>query len=135
VAYKDKEKERATMRRYYQEHKEEIRAYHKKYNKEWYQKNREEIKARHRRYREENKEDILEYRQKLRQRALKLLGGKCSICGSKDDLCMHEKKANKHLTGTTGCLLALKYPERFRLLCKRHHGEVHKVMRETGFNF
>lgn len=55
MPYKDKEKNKECMRRYYQEHKEEL----KKRNKKWYKDNLEETKKQRKQYREKNSEKIL----------------------------------------------------------------------------
>ena len=50
MAYKDLEKRRECKKKYYQEHKKEIREYGKKYSKKYYQKHKEEKKEYHKKY-------------------------------------------------------------------------------------
>lgn len=152
---------KAYNRKYYQEHKKEIEAKNRKYYQEhktethtrgrkWREKNLEKVVAAQKKWRRENPDYHKEYRGKykeelkakqikrereLREKALKLLGGECSVCGSKNDLECHNRKRKKHPTGVSEYLLILKNPKEWAVLCKSHHELVHVIMRKYGFTF
>lgn len=98
---------------YCEEHKEEKRVY----DKEYYQENKKRIKLREKRKRKLD-----------RRRALKLLGGKCFICGKTKELSFHKKDGETHHHSTS--ILVLKKPKEFVLLCgfPCHQG-VHWLMK------
>lgn len=162
MPFKDKEKGRAYSRKHREEHREEKRIYDKEqykehpekvaaknkrfreknpgYNKEWQEKNPEKCVAYSGKWQKKNPEKVAvknkKYYEKLRQEILDVLGGECSICGSQENLEAHEKKGNKHPAGVSGCLMILRNPKRFGLLCEECHvPRVHKVMRELGFDW
>jgi len=112
-------------RQWYLEHREEKITYAKKY----YQNNRLKILENQRKYTEENKEKILERRQlhdrqrrryedrKQKERIQKiayfnvLLGDKCEVCDSTENLVRHHFDYDKPLNVTT--------------LCRRCHRTIH----------
>lgn len=63
--YKEKFKEKD--HKYYQEHREELRNYHKQYGRKYRQEHKEKIKEKDRRYYQEHKESINNNRRKYRQ--------------------------------------------------------------------
>lgn len=93
--------------------------------KEWLQNNPTKDAVRQKKYREE-----------LKQRAHKVLKGRCVLCGGKESLDVHERKANKHPTSVAGYLLVLKFPDKFALLCRKcHRPRMHRMMEKYGFTF
>ncbi len=52
----NKEQRKKYNKKYYQEHKEQIKEYSKKYNKKYYQEHKEQIKEYHKKYDHEHKE-------------------------------------------------------------------------------
>lgn len=126
-------------KKYYREHRDEIL----ERNEQWRKRNLEKVAASSKEWGRKNKKKVAAYQtvnrkrclEKLIRKALKLLRGECVICGSRDDLRRHDKKGRKHVYGHSGCLLVLKYPERFALLCESHHQKVHWIMKKTGFSF
>jgi len=67
MAYKDKEKERQTKKKYYQKNKEKILKRTRAYNKQWYQRNKEKVQLQHQEYYQKNKEKVREYHKKWYQ--------------------------------------------------------------------
>lgn len=126
-------------KKYYREHRDEIL----ERNEQWRKRNLEKKAASSKEWGRKNKKKVAAYQavnrkrclEKLKRKALKLLGGKCVICGSRDDLRKHDKKGREHVYGHSGCLLVLRYPERFALLCESHHQKVHWIMKKYGFTF
>lgn len=122
----------------------------KAYMKEYQQ--RPEAKARKRERRQcpeaKEKEKEKEYKQRpeviarerehyeeLKRRAHKILKDKCALCEGKENLCVHERKGNKHPTSRKAYLLVLKFPDKFALLCSSCHKRIHWIMKKRGFTF
>lgn len=125
-----KEEKAACDKKYREEHKDEIAVRTKK----WQEAHKEEIIA----YREEHKEEkaisMKDWRGKLKKEVHRKLKGRCVLCGGVKNLCVHERKGNKHPTGHW--LLVLKFPSKFALLCKRcHQSRMHWAMEKYGFSF
>lgn len=57
-----------------------------------------------------------------------MLGGSCSVCGSKRNLEIHhlDMRYDNHRSAWMNMNDAIKEPEKVKLLCKKHHKEVHK---------
>jgi len=79
---------RARKKRYYQKHKEEIKAYQRDYHKKYYLENpekyaayRERARVSKRVYQKEHKHLRKEYLRRMRKELLAAYGGKCSCCG------------------------------------------------------
>ena len=60
MPYKDKEKNKECVRKYYEDNKEEI----KNYKKEWQKKNKKRIRMSRKKYREEHKEEMKKQRER-----------------------------------------------------------------------
>lgn len=86
------------------------------YGKKYYKENRAERLAYCKRYKEER-----------RREALRLLGGRCFFCGKIKKIRFHKKDGKRHISDA--CLLVLKNPGKFVLLCVGCHVGVHFCMR------
>ena len=117
-------------KKYRLKNKEKLKAY----DKEYYLKNKEKVKEHYRQhnkeYQLENKETIKEYKKNLyetnKQKALDMLGGKCVVCGTTENLQFnHIHPKDKEFT-ITGCLThkwdkVEKELVKCNLLCLKHH--------------
>ena len=123
------------FRKYHQEHKKKRNAYCRKYREEHReeirkhsQEKKEETRQYNKKYQEEHKERISkaykEYCQKIRKKALRILGNKCFFCKRSNKLEFHKKDGQPHRAGNA--LAVLKNPEEFALLCAQPcHRSVH----------
>ncbi len=68
IDWKDPEQVRAYNREYYQNNKEQVRAYKRAYRRVWYQKNKEKINEYKRKYYQKNKEKFSEHTKKNKEK-------------------------------------------------------------------
>lgn len=69
--------------------------------------------------------------QRLKERALKLVGTKCIICGTKNNLHFHEIHGKDH---ARNIYYVINHPEDFIVICPAHHGILHFINKPMIYN-
>jgi len=113
---------------------EEYLAHKRVINARYREKHREQLRERSAQYRKDNPEVYKEtgrnFKRKKREQLIESLGGRCSICGCKENLELdHINPAHKTMMPSSLVGLAEDNPKRIeelkniQLLCKKHHRE------------